>query len=78
MSWITTLLSSSWSDTWARVSEHHEWKDNSALAEYPPLNLTILGSCILQNSLDAFAATAAETLAAMVAASFGLPVKGAM
>ena len=53
-------------------------KISSASAEYPPLSLVILGSHILQNSFDACAAAAADTSAAIVAASLELLAKGAM
>ena len=77
LSWIATLLSNSWSVMWARMSACQERKDKSVSVEYPPLNLVILGLHIWQNSFDACAA-AAETSAAMVAAFWGLPDKGAI
>ena len=42
---------------------------SSVSAEYPPCSLVILGSHIHQNSLDAWAAAAVETLAAILAVS---------
>ena len=75
---MAALLSNSLSEMCASISECQEWKTSSASAEYSPLSVVILGSCILQNSFDAWAAAAAETSAAIVATSWVLLTKGAM
>ena len=62
----------------AKMSDFQDWNINSALAEYPPLSFVILGSHILQNSLDACAAAAADTSAAIVAACLDSSIKGAL
>ena len=60
------------------ISTRQERNVSSASAEYPPLNLVILGSHILRNSFDAWAAATAETSAAMAAASWGTLVRFGM
>ena len=61
-----------------RYPDFQERNINSASAEYPPLSLVIFGSHILQNSLDACAAAAADTSAAIVAVFLESSTKGAL
>ena len=75
---MAALLSSSLSLILKRISDFHDRNINSASAEYPPLSFVILGSHICRNSLDACAATAADTSAAIVAACLDSSIKGAV
>ena len=69
---MAALLSNSRSCIWAIISACQDWNVSSSSAEYLPLNLVIFGSHIQQN-FDTWAATAADTPAAIAAASWGLP-----
>ena len=60
----------------ARMSDLHDLNISSASAEYLPFSLVIFGSRIRQNSLDAWAAAAAETSAAMLATCLDSLTKG--
>ena len=62
----------------AKMSDFQDLNINSASAEYPPLSFVILGSHILRNSLDACAATAADTSATIVATCLDSSIKGAL
>ena len=76
MSWMADLLSSSLSWILVSMSTHQDLNTNSASAEYLPCNLVIFGSHIHRNSFNACAAAAAETSAAIVAASCAAPRLG--
>ena len=52
MSWMADLLSNSQSCIWDKISTHQDLNTSSASAEYLPLNLVILGSCMCQNSFN--------------------------
>ena len=62
----------------AKILDFQDQNINSASAEYPPLSFVILGSHILRNSLDACAATAADTSAAIVAACLDSSIRGTL